>query len=82
MLAGLVGLCGLFHVSRELLPAENRVQDRFGVHALVISIVSASQPLIWGERGLLCVTGGRAGVPVGTELGGTQSRRKLYFWLL
>lgn len=83
VLAGLVGLCGLFHVSRDLLPAESRMQGRLWVHALVSCMVSARyQPLISGERGLLCVTGCRAGVPVGTQLGGAQSRRKLYFCAL
>lgn len=41
VLAQLVALCGLFHISRELLPAESRVQDRLWVLAFVISMVSA-----------------------------------------
>lgn len=74
LLAGLVGLCGLFQFSRELLPAENRVQDRVWVHAFVISMVSARY---WPasdlrrKRTFVCRRlQGR--IPVGTELGGTQ----------
>lgn len=35
-------------------------------------MLGSGQPLIWGERGLLCVARCRAEVPVGTELGGSE----------
>lgn len=82
MLARLVGLCGLFRVGREPLPAENRVQERFWVRAFVTFMMSARY-LPASDLGrkspFVCL---RGGVPVGPELGGTQSRKKLYFWPL